>query len=89
MEETTNKAHWQEELLIRVDTRLQSMEEGQQAILEQVKYTNGRVLDLEKKNIKYETQLGFIKVILMVLFAPVFVSLTIWGIQSFIATALL
>lgn len=87
-QEPTKHQEWITELLIRVDTKLQKVEECQIATLEQVKKTNGRVVELEKKNIEYDITIKFLKVAFGALLLPIFIALSTWGIQSFIQIAI-
>lgn len=76
------------DVMIRVDGRLQNLESVHAETLEQVKKTNGRVLELEKKTIEYDITMQFMKIGLGAIALPIFIALATWGIQSFIQIAL-
>ena len=59
---STNKVS---EYLIRIDTRLETVEETQHEVLKHQKYTNGRVTELERDKIVRDTQLTMYKSISM------------------------
>lgn len=75
-------------LYTKVDASATSTQARIDALACQVTKTNGRVTELERDDIRRDTEMKMIKAIGFMFIAPIVVALAIWGIQSFITIAI-